>query len=86
MPKYFYTCNVCDTQISAFHSMTDKLYDCEKCNSVKSLRRLPSSFTLQKEETSIKTGALVEETINEIQQEITQHKEKIKSDLYEPSK
>ena len=66
--------------------MTDKLYDCEKCNSAKSLRRLPSSFTLQKEETSIKTGALVEETINEIQQEITQHKEKIKSDLYEPNK
>ena len=86
MPKYFYKCSACKEQISAFHSMTEKMHDCTKCEAKNTLQRLPSSFVLHKEEGSTEVGSLVRETISEIQEDISQQKEKIKSDLYEPNK
>lgn len=66
--------------------MTEVLHDCVNCNSESTLQRLPSNFVLHREEVSVEVGSLVKETINEIQEEISQQKEKIKSDFYEPNK
>ena len=78
MPKYKYRCADCDNELTSFHSIKEKLYDCPVCGVSNSLVRLPGTFvsntTHTKEE---QVGSLVREKIEEFREDLKRHKESI---------
>jgi len=65
--------------------MTEKLSDCEKCDTENSLKRVPSHFiTLTKDFTHFKSepGELVNSFIEEAAQDLKGHKDTIKNKDY----
>ena len=85
MPKYSYTCEACDSQINFYHSMAEKMTDCTECGHIDSLTKLPSNFSLNKQKKEKKVGDLVKESIEEYRQDLTQEKEKIKNEFFDPN-
>ena len=85
MPKYFYTCASCQSEISFYHSMSEKMTDCTLCGSVATLIKKPSSFSLNKQKKEKKVGDLVKESIEDFRQDLDQEKEKVKNEFYEPN-
>jgi len=86
MPKYSYICSDCDVRSEFYHSMSDKISDCPVCGCVDSLTKLPSRFSLNNHKKEKKVGDLVKESIEDFRKELEQEKEKIKSEIYEPTK
>lgn len=85
MPKYVYRCTRCSEKFEAFHSMTEELVDCDRCNKTGVLERLPTSFNVQKENTINEVGSLVKSTIKELQEELVQQKKELQSE-HDPNK
>ncbi|MBV03482.1 MAG: hypothetical protein CML45_03715 [Rhodobacteraceae bacterium] len=85
MPKYFYTCADCGSEISFYHSMSEKMTDCTLCGCADSLIKKPSNFSLNKQKKEKKVGDLVKESIEDFRQELSQEKEKVRNELYEPN-
>ena len=85
MPKYFYICSDCQSEISFYHSMSEKMTDCTLCGCVGSLTKKPSSFSLNKQKKDKKVGDLVKESIEGFRQDLDQEKEKVKNEFYEPN-
>ena len=86
MPTYVYKCSDCGFIFESNHSIKEKLRDCQSCNIVDSLKRLPSSFSVKKATESAgtaKAGDLTKEKINEFKQELKDQKKKLKSQEYE---
>ena len=77
MPRYTYECGTCEILFEKTHSMTEKLDDCEYCDSEKSLKRIPSSFRLVNEDrnSSIRPGDVVRDHIEDAKKDIRQQKE-----------
>jgi len=85
MPKYFYICADCESEISFYHSMSEKVTDCTLCGCVDSLTKKPSSFSLNKQKKEKKVGDLVKESIEDFRQDLNQEKERIKNEFYDPN-
>ena len=67
------------------HSIAERLTNCDKCNSVDSLIRIPSHFaSFNTQESTKNAGDLVKEKIEEFRQDLEEEKEKMKSQEYEP--
>ena len=45
MPAYTYKCEVCENEFDTFHSITEELHNCDKCNNENSLKRVPQLLT-----------------------------------------
>lgn len=86
MPKYSYRCDECAEEIEHYHSMNETLADCPACEALNSMTRLPSRFSLFKDNKENKVGDLVRATIMENQEELQQEKERLKKAIYEPNK
>ena len=84
MPKYFYICADCESEISFYHSMSEKMTDCTLCGSMGSLTKKPSNFSLNKQKKEKKVGDLVKESIEGFRQDLNQEKEKIRNEFYDP--
>ena len=86
MPKYLYRCSKCSGEIEIWHSMSSKIEDCESCNTVNSLVRVPASFTTaesnNKEEGRV--GDLVKSSIEDFRKDLKDEKKRIKEEFYKP--
>ena len=81
MPRYTYRCNECGGVFSAFHSMKERLDDCDECSLSGTLERIPASFS-----THIKkkqAGKIVKSFIDDTREEIKKEKKKM-TRTYEP--
>jgi len=86
MPKYSYRCDECTEEVEHYHSMSETLNDCPLCDSPNSMVRLPSRFSLFKDNKESKVGDLVRASIMENQEELQQEKERLRKVIYEPNK
>ena len=84
MPKYSYICSSCNVESIFYHSMSEKMTDCESCGETHVLTKKPSKFSLGKQKKQSKVGDLVKESIREFKQDLEQEKEKIRNELYDP--
>lgn len=85
MPIYYYNCKSCKEVTKVMHSIVERLTNCENCNSIDSLVRVPSHFVSSSTQESVKnTGDLVKEKIEEFRQDLEEEKEKMKSQEYKP--
>ena len=83
MPEYNYKCAECLASFKKEHSMKEKLEECPLCKSVHSLRRLPSSFLLNKNDKEEKTGDLVKRSIEEFRKDLAEEKRALKEEYHE---
>lgn len=83
MPKYSYKCSFCEEESDFYHSMSEKIADCSLCGSKETMVKMPSRFSLFKQQKESKTGDLVKAAIAENQQELKQEKEKLRKIFYE---
>lgn len=81
MPKYNYRCKNCEDVFEAVHSMSERLTHCEKCDTIDSLVKIPSSIAVQYRDN--KAGKVVDDYIKEAKEEVKQEKETLTSRDYE---
>lgn len=65
--------------------MADTISNCSNCNSPETMVRLPSRFSLFKDEKQNKIGDFVRTAIAENQEELQQEKERLRNAVYEPN-
>ena len=73
MPRYTYRCDECEEVFEINHSMSIKLKDCELCESVDSLMRVPSSTFITTTTTTKdnkKVGDVVKDHIEESKKDL----------------
>ena len=79
MPRYTYCCQECEHTFEIFHMISEKLFDCDACQTKDSLKRIPSSFRLIHKDSSPENisaaGDLVKEYIQETKKDIKKQKE-----------
>ena len=80
MPKYNYKCSECEDLFEAVHPMSEKLYDCIKCETSESLIRVPSTFVTKQKKTNKKQkiGSVVEKSIGEFREALKEQKKGLK--------
>jgi putative FmdB family regulatory protein len=82
VPKYSYRCSRCDEETYFYHSVSDKKEDCPSCNETKSLKKLPSRFSLSTQDRENKVGDIVKKSIDEFSADLNEEKEKLKNELW----
>ena len=75
MPRYTYKCDVCGESFEIFHSISEKLTDCE-CGEENSLKRIPSlPFCVSAKPNKQKAGEAVKEFIEDARKEVREAKQ-----------
>ncbi len=75
MPKYTYRCEVCGEHFEKFHSISEKLTDCE-CGEAGSLTRVPSlpfCVSVKKQ----KAGQIVKDFIEDTKRDVEAQKQEM---------
>ena len=86
MPKYLYRCSNCDEQLFVVHAISEKVADCDICNSLGTLKKLPPSFTLSKEvKEEKKIGDEVEAAIRNFKDDLDKDKSELKNRDWSPN-
>ena len=82
MPKYVYECTECGFVKEVVHSMKEKLKDCEECDTIEVLRRVPS-FTLSfGPDAATSSGTRVKDFIEETRSELKKEKKELQRKEY----
>lgn len=81
MPKYIYKCKECEDIFQTSHSMSERLTDCEKCNRINSLVKLPSNFAVKHVDNQV--GKVVNEHIQEAKREVEEEKRRLSQQDWE---
>ena len=81
MPKYIYKCSNCGDVSEKNHSMSEKLTDCELCDTLGSLKKIPAAIAVQYKDKT--TGKIVDEHIREAKEELAAEKQKLTTQDYE---
>lgn len=76
MPKYIYKCKECEKVFEKVHSMSERLTDCEYCDSIESLLKVPTAPTIQYKDNE--AGKVVKEYIENAKEELLAEKENLK--------
>lgn len=50
MPFYDYECQQCKEKLKTFHSMNEQLHNCDKCEGIDTLKKIPSLLTSYSDE------------------------------------
>ena len=85
MPTYTYQCLECSHVFDVFHSMSETVEVCEKCNATKVKRLLSKPLNIKKSANfgKKKPGSVVKQYIKDVKEEIKAEKRRIKSTEYE---
>jgi|15BtaG_2_1085339.scaffolds.fasta_scaffold112020_1 putative FmdB family regulatory protein len=79
MPKYKYRCADCEFEFAVFHSIKQKLRNCEVCGVVGSLIRLPGAFVSNVGASSESAaGVVVKEKIEQFKEDLYKEKDKLR--------
>ena len=83
MPKYIYKCKECDFVKEVVHSMQEKLKDCNECDTIESLMRVPSfSLAISKGEGSKTSSTRVKDFIDEARDELREERQNLQRKEY----
>jgi len=86
MPKYLYRCKNCDIEFFTHHPMSEKLKDCEQCESIDTLKKIPSNFSLKKTyDQEKKIGDEVKTAIKDFRSDLEKDKTEIKNREWSPN-
>lgn len=80
MPKYTYKCKQCEIVFERIHSMNERLTDCEYCDTIETLVKVPSSIAVHYK--NKEAGKVVGDYIKDAKQEIEEEKNRMKEQEY----
>tara|TARA_Y100000310_G_C20672271_1_gene810929 strand:- start:1700 stop:1957 length:258 start_codon:yes stop_codon:yes gene_type:complete len=80
MPRYTYRCSQCEDIFEIAHSISERLKDCEACNTDGSLKRIPGKINvLRKVSPGVEQpGSIVKKHIEEAKESISEQREEMK--------
>ena len=82
MPRYRYYCDACLTIFEEWHSMTEILNTCSKCNCEDRLTRVPSQISNPKKFVEKqRVGSVVDEHIRKTKEEIRKTKQEMREGI-----
>jgi len=84
MPRYTYRCENCEEVTEIVHAMKEELHDCESCNNLDTLTRIPSTVYIsgiKKEKPKEKTGTYTKRFIEESREDLKTQRKEIKRDF-----
>mgnify|MGYP003112584490 CR=1 FL=1 len=81
MPKYAYKCKECDQSFEVYHSIKNKLNDCQECETKNSLIRVPSDFFTHVRD-SQQVGSVVKTSIEEFRSDLKEEKQRLSQKEY----
>ena len=83
MPKYVYECKECGFTKEVVHSMQEKLKDCEECDTIETLMRVPSFNFLRSLDADTGTsGSRVKDFIEESKSELKEERKELQRKEY----
>ena len=82
MPKYVYECKECGITKEVVHSMQEKLKDCEECDTIEALMRVPSFTLAFKEKAGTSAGGRVKDFIEEAREELKSERRQLRRKEY----
>tara|TARA_E500000305_G_scaffold12499_1_gene8491 strand:- start:124 stop:387 length:264 start_codon:yes stop_codon:yes gene_type:complete len=84
MPTYTYECMVCNEVFDEFHSMSETLSNCTKCNSLKIKKIIPkqSPMTIKRDSSKTKVGSIVNEYIKNASEDLRVQKKSLETKNY----
>lgn len=83
MPKYVYKCKECDFIKEVVHSMQEKLKDCEECDTIDSLMRVPSfTLAISNGEQHGSAGTRVKDFIEDARNELKEERQALQRKEY----
>ena len=82
MPKYVYECKECGIIKEVVHSMQEKLKDCAECDTMNTLRRIPSFNLMIGTTGHTQAGEKVKEFIEDVKEEIKRERSDLKKREY----
>ena len=84
MPTYTYECEDCGEIFDEFHSMSETLSNCIKCNSLKIKKIIPkqSPMTIKTNSSKTKVGSIVNEYIKNATEDLKAQKRGLKTKNY----
>jgi len=87
MPRYFYKCKYCEVEVDTYHGMSEeeRLKDCEYCNSVNCMIRIPTKFLIDKKNADNRVGDVVRRAIRDFAEDLEKEKQNLKSEFNETS-
>ena len=79
MPRYQYRCSDCGATFEVTHSIKERLEDCNSCDTLGALKRVPGSFITfsNHEKENKKIGDTVESAIEEAKEELEAQKREL---------
>ena len=84
MPTYTYKCEKCERIFEVFHTMSENMDTCEKCDSpVKRVLSKPTRLKKNKNFGTPKVGNIVKQYIKDVTEEIKQEKKRITTQEHE---
>ena len=84
MPLYWYECEICKKQFSAFHRMDVKLDECRLCEKKGTLKKLLTTPLKQKKiQRNPKVGDITKQHIKDNQDILEQERKKAKEEMYD---
>ena len=88
MPRYSYKCKNCNIIATFYHGISEeeKINDCEACNTINSMVRIPSKFSLDEKKQERKIGSVVNKSIEEFREDLKEQRQKLQNEFFEPDK
>ena len=81
MPKYNYKCKECQGEFETVHAMSERLTDCEQCNTMDTLVKIPNKIATHYKDKE--TGKVVDSYIEEAKQEVREEKRRLQEQDWE---
>lgn len=86
MPLYTYQCEKCEHRFDTVHSISEELHNCEMCNELNCLKKIPqllTSYSKQKSERDL-AGERVRKSIEDNRKLLLDQKELLNNRVYKP--
>jgi len=80
MPLYKYKCKECKNIFEKNHSMSERLTDCEHCDTIDSLTKVPFAIATTYKDSSV--GKVVDEHIQDAKRDLEEEKNRMKEREY----
>ena len=83
MPKYLYKCVNCKDTFFYYHLISESKTECEECKGGETLVRLPTTFSINKDnDAEVKVGHVVKQSIEEFQSDLKEEKNRLKNHMW----
>ena len=83
MPRYAYKCTACEVMFNVTHSISERLEDCEECDTKGTLKKVLGKFNVVRKNSPAyvpPAGSIVKKHIEETKEAIREYKKEAKKD------